>query len=514
MRTGGLITPLAMPSDRDTPAGEAVLALDVGTSSVRCLAFDRQARPVAGVRVAREIEPRATRDGGMELDAERLLQVTLTCLAEAATALSRRGGHAMGVASSTFWHGLLGVDAGGQPVTPLYLWSDTRSGPAALALRGELDGAEMHRRTGCPLHSSYWPAKLRWLREGQGDLFRRAARWVNFSEYLEHRLFGTWRVSLSMASGTGLLDQTLRTWDAPLLEALGVEARQLSPLSVTREPLAGIVATMTGQLYALRRVPFFAALGDGACSNLGCGATHAGEGALMIGTSAALRVLFREDAPAPAPAAPAGLWRYLLDERRALIGGALSNGGNLFAWMTHTLKLESEVALEAALAKAEPDAHGLTVLPFLAGERNPDYPLDATGLISGLRTATTSFDLLQAGLEAVAYRIASVAERLRAAHPALERFIATGGLLRSPAWMQMVADVIGMRLEMTDVPEGSARGAALMALEALGWLPSALEAPAERGPAYLPDPARHARYAAARERHEALYRQMVLQREG
>jgi gluconokinase len=502
-----------MPRERDPPAGEAVLALDVGTSSVRCLAYDRQARAVAGVHAAREIEPRLTRDGGMELDAERLLQATLACLAEAAGALAARGGQAAAVAVSTFWHGLLGVDSAGHPATPLYLWSDQRSGPAALALRRELDGGAIHRRTGCVLHSSYWPAKLRWLRERDAAAFTRVARWVNFGEYLERRLFGVWRVSPSMASGTGLLDQAKREWDAELLLALGIDAARLSPVRPTREPLSGITPTLGGQLYALRRVPFFPALGDGACSNLGCGATRPGEGALMIGTSAALRVLFGEHSPDPAPPPPPGLWRYLLDERRALIGGALSNGGNLFAWLTHALRLEGPEVLENALAKAEPDAHGLTVLPFLAGERNPDYPLDATGLIAGLRASTTPFDIFQAGLEAVAYRAAAIAGRLRAAHPALERFIATGGLLRSPAWTQMLADVLGLLLETTDVPEASSRGAALMAQEALGWLPSALEAPPERGRVCPPNPARQKRYAAARERHEALYRRIVLEQE-
>jgi gluconokinase len=262
-------------------------------------------------------------------------------------------------------------------------------------------------------------------------------------------------------------------------------------------------------------VPFFAALGDGACSNVGCGATRPGEAALMIGTSAALRLLFREDAPRPAPPeAPPGLWRYLLDERRVLIGGAPSNGGNLFAWLQHNLRLDAPDAFEAALAKAQPGVHGLTVLPFLAGERNPDYPLDVSGWIAGIRTATTAFDIAQAGMEAVAYRIAAIADRLRAAEPALSAFIATGGLLRSPAWMQMLADVLGLPLETTDVPEASSRGAALMAWEALGRIRSALDCPPERGHTFQPDPQRHAQHEQPRARHEALYRRIVLDLEG
>jgi len=193
-----------------------------------------------------------------------------------------------------------------------------------------------------------------------------------------------------------------------------------------------------------------------------------------------------------------------------LIGGAPSNGGNLFAWLQHNLRLDSPESFEAALAKAQPGAHGLTVLPFLAGERNPDYPLDVTGWIAGLRSATTAFDVAQAGMEAVAYRIAAIADRLRAVEPGLSAFIATGGLLRSPAWMQMLADVLGLPLETTDVPEASSRGAALMAWESLGRIRSALDCPPERGRPVQPDPARHAQHQEPRARHEALYRRIVL----
>lgn len=492
-------------SPRPPSALEAVLALDVGTSSVRCLAYDTAGRAVPGAQATREQHPRLTRDGGAELDAETLLTAAVDVLAEAAAALAERGGRPLAVGVSTFWHGLLALDAAGDPLTPLYLWVDTRSGPAAGDLRRELDGREVHLRTGCVLHSSYWPAKLRWLLNQRPEL-RRDARFVSFGEFLEERLLGVRRCGRSMASGTGLLDTAAGDWDAPLLAHLGLDAERLNSLCDAREPAAGLREPYADRLPALANVPVFPAVGDGACSNVGAGATRPEEGALMIGTSAALRVLFAGSAPPP----PEGLWRYRLDDRRELLGGALSNGGNLFAWLTRTLRLPPPEELEAALAAAEPDAHGLTVLPFLAGERNPDFPLDATGWFTGIRTATTAMDLLQAGMEAVAYRVAAIAERLHGAAPELRRFIATGGLLHSPAWMQLLADVLDTELVTTDVPEASSRGAALMALEALGRIPDALALPPDRGRSYRPDPARHVRYAQARARHERLYQRSGL----
>ena len=108
---------------------------------------------------------------------------------------------------------------------------------------------------------------------------------------------------------------------------------------------------------------------------------------------------------------PAGLWCYRVDRRRALLGGATSEGGNVYGWMQDTLKLGEPDAIERALAQLPPDGHGLTVLPFLAGERSPGWAGDVRATISGLGLNTTPIEMLQAGLEAVAYRFALIFEQ-------------------------------------------------------------------------------------------------------
>ena len=491
-------------SGATSPAGAlpVVLALDVGTSSTRCLAFDEQGRPVPGAIAVREVAARVTPDGGSELDPATLLEHSLACLAEVSGRMSAAGRPILAVGVCTFWHSVLGVDAGGEPQTPLLLWNDMRAGPQALALRRALDGTAVHRRTGCVLHPSFLPARLLWLRAADPDRFARCARFVSFGEWLEQRLFGAWRVGLSMASGTGLLDQHALAWDAEVLRAARIEAGQLSPLEPGHASRAGMLPAAARRLPALADTPFFPALGDGACNSVGSGATRPQVAALMVGTSAALRVLFAADPPP----APPGLWRYLLDGRRALIGGALSNGGNLHAWLLRTLRIdESPERLEQRLAEAEPGAHGLVLLPFLAGERNPDYPLDATGLVAGLRLSTTPFDLLHAGLEAVGYRLAAIADRLRAAGCEPAEYLASGALVHTPAWTRLLADVLGRPVTLSPLQEASARGAALLALEALGRIASALDVPVPAGRRIEPDPRRQARYAGARALHERAY---------
>jgi gluconokinase len=199
-----------------------------------------------------------------------------------------------------------------------------------------------------------------------------------------------------------------------------------------------------------------------------------------------------------------------VDAQRPLIGGALSNGGNLFAWLRETLRLPEGEALEAELAEMAPDAHGLTVLPFLAGERSPGWAGHARAAFVGMSWSTRPIEMLRAGLESVAYRFALIAERLPLASQT--EVVATGGALLSfPAWTQIVCDVLGRPLVASEEPEASGHGAALLALETLGLLTDMAQAPFSFGQLFQPDPERHAAYQAARRRQAELYERLVRQ---
>ena len=395
-----------------------VLALDVGSSSVRAGAYDEQGRELREP-ARRAYEARRGHDGSAELDPDRLVDACEGVLAEAGA-----GAEATGI--SCFWHSLLLLDEHNRPLTPVLLWQDRRSTVQAEQLRARLDPAEVHQRTGCFLHPSFWPAKLMWLRK-QGTL-ERARRAVSFADYLFLRLTGELRTTLSTASGSGLLDLRTRAWAPELLDALGIDAELLPPLG--DDPADQV----------------FPPLGDGACSNLGAGCTTRERAALMIGTSGAYRVLHEGD-----PDPREGLFCYLADCGRVVEGGAVSDGGNLFAWLERTLRLET-------FEPREPDGHGLIFLPLLGGERSPGWNPRAAGTIAGLSFDSDSTDLLQAGLEGAAYRLAEVAEAM----PEVREVVATGrALLASDWWTQLFADVLGRPVNASAVSEGSARGAAV-----------------------------------------------------
>jgi gluconokinase len=478
----------------------------VGTSSVRTELYDARGRRLRDVGEQLPTRLRTTPDGGAEMDADELFELTARTL-DAALSRSTQVHEAIaGVAMSTFWHGVLGIGSDGRPTTPVMIWADSRSGDAMGELRARLDERAVHARTGCVLHWSYWPAKLLWLSQTDAAAFRRTRTWLSFGEYFHLRLFGRTVCSLSMASGTGLFDQNRRAWDANVLAAVGISAEQLAPLGDLDESLHGPLREYAERWPPLRDVPWYPALGDGACSNVGSGCVTRERMALMVGTSGALRVAWRGDRAT----IPWGAWCYRADGRRFVMGGALTNGGNLFAWMRDVLKLGSIAAAEQELAGMEPDTHGLTVLPFLAGERSPGYAAEARAAILGLTLATRPIDILRAGLEAVALRFALIHDILCAEVPEAREIVATGGaLLKSPAWVQIMADALGRPIVTSGEPEGSSRGAALLALEALGAVPDVARVPAALRRVYEPDPDRHDRYRAAQERHRRFYRELV-----
>jgi gluconokinase len=480
----------------NSPDG-AVLALDVGTSSCRASLYDLDARALGGHVARISYAPRLTPDGGAELDPVQLFN-SLCSVIEHVLRSARQP--ILAVVASTFWHSLLGVDSSGRPVTPLFLWLDGRARAEMASLRAELDEREVHARTGSVLHWTYWPARLRWLRRTSPDVFKRVARWISFAEYFQHQLTGAVMVSRSMASGTGLLDVHTGEWDAPLLDLLGLEPRQLGTLAALDE------GSTTSRWPALNRVLWLPAVGDGACSNVGAGCASPEHFALMVGTSGAERAVW---SPPADFFIPWGLWCYRLDERRVAMGGALNDGGSLLDWLRGALQLPDLHAAEEEVAAIEPDSHGLTVLPFWGGERNPGWADDARASIVGLRLSTSPLMILRACLEAVALRFATLDALLQHALPDSREVIATGGaLLHSQAWMQIMADALGRPVLASAEAEASSRGAAVLALEVIGAAPPGGNQPVTTS-RFDPVPEATERYRAAAERQRHLYDALI-----
>lgn len=464
-----------------------IVSLDIGTSSVRALLFDSRFRHHERLGLQKKYDLTTTPDGGVEIDPDLLLQLTMQCLDELHGQMAQDGLRAAAIAISTFWHSFLGVDAAGKPVTPIIHLFDTRSRPQVDELRKSFNAAEVRARTGCILHTSYWPAKLLWLKQTHPAGFAAAAKWISFGEYFLATLHGTGSESTSMVSASGIWKQRENSYDQELLDYIGVRLDQLAPVDELDRPAHTLKQAFASRWPLFDGIPWCPAYGDGACNNIGSGCTTQNRLALMVGTSGAMRIVIRGESVQ----IPSGLWCYRVNRERFILGGALSNGGEVFRWVSKTFNLPSDV--EAQIEKRPPASHGLTMLPFLAGERSPYWRPDLRAVLTGMSLSTTPTDILQAALEGVSLRFKQIYSLFLEAYPAPEQVIASGGgLTASKAWRQMMADALGRPIIECMEPEASSRGAALIAAEQLGLIKSMDDVEVALG-ATIPSDPEHAR---------------------
>ncbi|WP_026275230.1 FGGY family carbohydrate kinase [Salinispora tropica] len=441
-----------------------ILALDLGTSSVRGLVLDEAARLLPGALARRRVNLAVGEDGAGTLDAQGYLACLGQCLDELAA-----DGHLDGVelvAACAQWHSVVALDADGTPVGPVLTWLDTRPTPVS-GHPGPADPEEFHQRTGTWWHRCYWSVRLPWLRARVGD---HAIRFAGLAEYALSVLLDPVPMSVSQASGTGLLDLGTMEWDPeacalaetgpgelPELAPVGWHGRLRAEYARRWPPLAGARWT--------------APIGDGAASNVGSGCVDPGRAAITVGTSAAVRVVRAVVPGEPLPRLAPSLWRYRVDQRHIVTGTAYSAGGNLFAWANRELRLPDRAELNAALARVPVVGGGPAANVCFGGDRPPGLALAGSGAVNGLGFGTTAVEIL-AGLmrglsELVAVDLAVLESELDS-RP-VEVVLGGGAMVASEWWRRAFAVALAPRpVWHQRNPEIGAIGAALVALGRIG----------------------------------------------
>ena len=492
-------------SDYESPF---VLAVDIGSSSVKAGLFDARARSVSGVEATVAHAQTVASDGTSEEDADQIRIATEQAIDSVMEKAGDRSSEIIGVGFDCMSSTVVGVDAQGNAITPVYTYADTRSATDVDRLREELNVPIIYDRTGVMQHTSYLPGRIRWLRRTQPELADRIAQYVDVSTYIFSKWFGRRDVKASfcVSSWSGLLNRHELDWDHGLLGRLGIGEENLPDLAEWNEPERGLSKEFAQRWPVLADLPFLLAVGDGAAVNVGTGCVDETKVALTVGTTGAMRVL----SEGPAPDVPTGLWAYRLGRDRTLLGGSFSEGGNVVQWALENLNLPPIDQLNAELEKLKPAQHGINVLPFIAGERATGWSTSATGVLEGVRISTTPMEILQAMLESVAYRFALVADLLLPGVKSGYQMIASGGAIQnSPWWLQTMSDVLGVPVGVSAEQQDTSRGTAILALNALGVWDSLDTHPAHIAETYEPNAAKADIYAEARGRQATLYNRLL-----
>ena len=452
------------------------LGVDLGTGSCKAVIVDATARVLGfGVSAYPAAEsPTAWKEPDPEALLDGMIRSTRQAIEQADVSAGRC--RAMSVGSAL--HSLIAIGRSGKPLTGVLTWVDNRADRQAAAVRDTKAARRLYQQTGCPAHSLYPLYKIIWLREARSDVFEKTARFVSAKDYLINRLTGQWLTDVGIASGSGLLNVYDLNWDPEALALAGIDSGRLAGLASPWHLLSGINPKIASQMGIPAGTPLVMGSSDAVNSSLGAGAVDSNCATCMVGTSGAFRII----SPEALLDASERSWCYAIDESHWLMGGAVNNGGIVLSWFKDALNqaflAESEsgkITFDDLIRRADivgPGAGGLISLPFLVGERSPNWNMNARGVFFGLTLQHDTGHMARALLEGVAYRLRSVAEVLDDMGCEIREIRASGGLVRSKVWPRIMADVFGLELKIPDWGETSSMGAALWAMLGTGVIGS------------------------------------------
>ena len=374
-------------------------------------------------------------------------------------------------------HSLMALDRSGKPLTGVFTWADGRGSRQAQATRRTLQAAELYQHSGCPAHGIYPLYKILWLRQEKPEVYAMAARYITAKEYVFEQITGQQVVDYSLASGSGLMNVHTLDWDSLSLDLTGIKPNQLSQIASPLTTFRGLNPSLAEALGISPDTLVVLGSSDAANSTLGAGATNPWQATCMVGTSGAFRTI----APRPILDPAARTWCYAIDETHWLVGGAINNGGIALSWLKDVVNqafsqfpAKTELSFEDLIdlaGQAGVGAGGLVCLPFFAGERSPNWNMNARGMLFGLTLQHDIRHISRSLLEGVAYRLRSLSEILCDLTGDIREVRASGGFSHSGLWPQIIASAIGRNLLVPTWGETSSLGAAFWAMQGAGALP-------------------------------------------
>jgi len=434
------------------------IGLDVGTQSVKLVAYDPQARTVVAT-FGQPLELIAREDGSREQEAGWWIDAIRACFAKL-DAAQRARVVAIGVSGQQ--HGFVPLDAEGNVLAPAKLWCDTSTQTECDLIMQAAGGASRCiELAGNPILAGYTASKLPWTRTHRPEAYAKLAAILLPHDYVNYWLTGERWMECGDASGTGWLDVRTRQWSRDLLSATDSDSDLGAYLPALAEADASfrINPVIADELGVPREVLVSAGGGDNMMAAIGTGNVEPGVLSMSLGTSGTLfayadRPVVDEQAGWAAFCSSTGGWLPLICTMNCTV--ATETVAKTFGFSTREG--------ETVMAGTKPGADGLVMLPFLNGERTPDLPHARGGLFGMDGNNLTRGNVYRAAMEGATYALRNGFDALKAAGMQFTAIRLTGGGSNSPAWRQMVADIFELPVAVPEQSEGAAFGAALQAL--------------------------------------------------
>jgi xylulokinase len=449
------------------------LGVDIGTGGSRAILLDSSGKEAAAVSVAHE-EIVMEQALWAEQRPDNWADASFQAIRGALAAAGIKGDQVRGIGLSGQMHGLVILNGDQQVIRPALIWCDQRSQPQVDWINQRLGAAKVLESTANPVLTGFTLPKLLWVRDHEPRNFESVRHVLLPKDYVRFRLTGELATEVSDASGTAMFDVVRRCWSFEMMDGLGLD-RSILPRAYESANVSGTISESAAALTGLAPgTPVAGGGGDQAAGAVGNGVVKTGAVSCTLGTSGVIFAYMEHVAYDPYGRVHT-LCHAVPDKWHVM--GVTQGAGLSLQWFRNQFAPEmsyDELLIEAA--QSPPGARGLYWLPYLMGERTPHLDAAARGGWIGLTAKHTRADLIRALIEGVAYSQKDGLDLVVALGMSVASIRASGGGARSRLWRQILADVLGTPVVTMASDEGSALGAAIIAMVATGEYSSVLEA--------------------------------------
>jgi xylulokinase len=441
------------------------LGIDIGTGGTRALLIDETGNVRAGFTAPHE-GMRMERPLWAEQRPENWWDATVTAIRGVMTTSGVSGKRIKGIGLSGQMHGLVILDDADAVIRPSLIWCDQRSQPQVDAVNAKLGRETVLQYIANPMLTGFTLPKLLWVRDNEPANFERVRKMLLPKDYVRFKLTGEYASEVSDASGTAVFDVVKRRWSFEMMDGLGLD-RSILPACYESVEVSGKITPSVAELTGLETgTPVVGGGGDQAASAVGNGIVEEGIVSCTLGTSGVVFAHMEKVAYDPAGRvhtfchAVSGKWHVM---------GVTQGAGLSLQWFRNQLAAGTPYdELTAEAAKSPAGAQGLFWLPYLMGERTPHLDATARGGWIGLTASHTRADLIRSVIEGVSYSQRDCLDIIEALGVPMNSVRASGGGAQSAFWRQLLAGILDRRVVTLRTQEGSAYGAALLALAGTG----------------------------------------------
>lgn len=438
------------------------IGVDLGTSAVKLLLMDGDGK--IHKIVSKEYPLYFPKSGWSEQNPEDWFLQSAAGIRELTAGCDKSD--IAGISFGGQMHGLVMLDADDNVIRPAILWNDGRTGEETEYLNKTIGKEKLSEYTANIAFAGFTAPKILWVQKHEPENFAKIAKIMLPKDYLAYRLSGVFCTDMSDASGMLLLDVKNRCWSQKMLDICGIRESQLPKLYESYEAVGVIKPEVARELGLPEGIKVIAGAGDNAAAAVGTGTVGDGMCNISLGTSG---TIFISSA------------KFGVDENNALHSFAHADGsyhlmGCMLSaascnkwWNEEILKTKDYAAEQAGISRL--GENQVFYLPYLMGERSPHNNPDARAMFLGMSMDTTREDMTQAVLEGVAFGLRDSFEVAKSLGIRIERTKICGGGAKSMLWKKMIANIMGIRVDVIESEEGPALGGAMLAAVGCGEYP-------------------------------------------